>query len=365
MADNLFKRSIAVIKANQAASGAFIASPSFAQYQYSWFRDGSYIAYAMDLVGERESSRRFYDWAAAAVLARADVVARATTRAAGGEPPAPADILHTRYNLDGTVSDDDWPNFQLDGFGTLLWGMSEHIRRWGDQAADSWQQAARLVASYLAALWRQPCYDCWEEFGDKVHIATLAAVYGGLNAAADLLGTDEPRHSAAAIHRFVLDEGVTDGRLCKFIGSRLVDGSLIHAATPYRLLAPDDPLMVATVARIERDLVRDGGVHRYSEDSYYGGGQWILLSAYLGWHYLERGEVAAAQRLLDWIEGATCADGLLPEQVARHLNYPQMLPIWQERWGHSACPLLWSHAAYLTLASHLSRYLNRIDYAHD
>ena len=47
---DLYHRSIDIIKENQAASGAYVASPSFPTYHYCWLRDGSYIAYAMDSV---------------------------------------------------------------------------------------------------------------------------------------------------------------------------------------------------------------------------------------------------------------------------------------------------------------------------
>jgi len=44
------------------------------------------------------------------------------------------------------------------------------------------ERAAGLVANYLTALWQLPCYDCWEEYPDKMHPHTLAAIYGGLKA---------------------------------------------------------------------------------------------------------------------------------------------------------------------------------------
>lgn len=345
---DLYQHSIDLIRTNQSANGAYVASPSFPTYHYCWFRDGTYIAYAMDLVGEHTSARRFYDWAAAMVTQRAAAVERAIAAAPYGQP-APEDLLDTRYTLDGAVGTDDWPNFQLDGFGTLLWGMREHLRINRAALPSEWRPAIELLARYLGALWQLPCYDCWEEFGDKIHTATLAALYGGLEAAAALLNTSEYATTAAAIKAFVLDHCVAGESLSKFVGSPLVDASLIHVATPYRLLAPDHPLMRNTITRIERELRRDGGVHRYAEDSYYGGGEWVLLTAYLGWYYVETGVLHRAHELLSWIERRATQDGTLPEQVAANLNYPEMLPVWNERWGTSACPLLWSHAAYLTL----------------
>ncbi|MEO7913651.1 MAG: glycoside hydrolase family 15 protein [Roseiflexaceae bacterium] len=351
---DLTARSIELIRTNQAPSGAYVASPTFPTYHYCWFRDGTYIAYAIDLVGQQKSARSFYDWAADMVAGRAAAVERAIAAAPSGQP-APEDLLDTRYTLDGAVGTDDWPNFQLDGFGTLLWGMHAHLNHNQSPLPSEWRPAVALLARYLAALWHLPCYDCWEEFGDQVHTATLAAIYGGLRAAAQLLGEPTYAQAATAIKDFVLSHCITAGSLAKFVGSSAVDASLIHVATPYRLIEPSDPLMRATVARIEAELRSDsGGVHRYADDSYYGGGEWILLTAYLGWHYVELGEIERARPLLGWIERNASADALLPEQLAAHLNHPTMLSVWNERWGASASPLLWSHAAYLTLLTKLN-----------
>lgn len=352
----LYTRSIELIRAHQAPSGAYVASPTFGEYAYCWFRDGAYIAYAMDLVGEQGSAARFYEWATHMVESRRAQIERAVEAAYHTKLPAPEDLLHTRYALNGETTDDDWPNFQLDGFGTLLWGIAEHVSMSGRPMPEAWRGAVDLLARYLGALWRFPCYDCWEEFGDKVHTSTLAALYGGLNAASVLLGDDRHAEVAAAIKWFVLDHCVNNGSLCKFVGSDAVDSSLVHVSTPYRLLARDEPVMRATVERIERELRQaGGGAHRYAGDSYYGGGEWVLLTAYLGWYYTEQGQLARARALLAWVESCADADYMLPEQVAEHLNHPDMLSVWEERWGPSARPLLWSHAAYLTLSEHLRR----------
>jgi GH15 family glucan-1,4-alpha-glucosidase len=351
---DLYRRSIEVILENQSPGGAYVASPTFATYRYCWFRDGAYIAYAMDLVGEHESARRFYDWALAAVAGRAGQTERAIAAARDGVPPADL-LLHTRYALDGAPSDEEWPNFQLDGFGTLLRGLAEHLALTGRSLPDAWRTPLDVLARYLAALWRFPCYDCWEEFADLVHTSTLAAIYGGLNAAARLLDNDNLTSTAIELRDFVLAECVTDGSLGKSIGNSAVDANLIHVATPYHLLTPDDPIMRATVGRIESDLRQGGGVHRYAADSYYGGGEWVLLTAYLGWYYVDLRQPDLAAPLLDWVERQADARGRLPEQAAHNLTAPGMLPVWEERWGPSARPLLWSHAAYLTLVEQLRR----------
>src|SRR5712692_1116995 len=330
---SLFQRSVEIIQRNQSPSGAYVASPNFPTYRYCWFRDGSFIAYAMDLTGQRESAARFHAWAAAAVNARADLVRRAVDKARRGESLTGADVLHTRYSLNGQDGVEEvWPNFQLDGFGTWLWALGEHARL-GDQALPAeWLAAAQLVADYLAALWNRPCYDCWEEFPDQVHTHTLAAIFAGLEAHGRLAGVDQSP-SLHAIRQFILDHALAEGHFVKHTRSNMVDSSLLGLATPYRVVQPGDPHMRATVAKIEADLARGGGLHRYAADTYYGGGEWVLLTAWLGWYYVEMGETAKAQAALRWVETQADSDGQLPEQAPINLNDPTCLDPWRERWG--------------------------------
>lgn len=345
---SLHQHSGATILAHQHPGGAYVASPTFSTYAYSWLRDGSFIAHAIDRVGEHGSAAAFHRWVGT-VLRRYDAkLADLTARGLAGERVPLAEQMHTRFTVDGAESDAEWTNFQLDGYGTWLWALVDHLARTGDAAlyAELRPGVQRLVA-YLRAFWHLPCYDCWEEFGEKIHTATLAAVYGGLQA----IGSYDPTladDTPDAIRAFVLERCVVDGRLAKYIGSTLVDASLIGAATPYGLFPPDHPLMVATINRIARDL-HHGGVRRYVEDTYYGGGEWLLLAAWLGWYYAEAGEREPAQRLLSWVAAQATVEGHLPEQICTDPLSPAHYQPWVERWGAVATPLLWSHAMYLIL----------------
>ena len=148
---------------------------------------------------------------------------------------------------------------------------------------------------------------------------------------------------------------VLNGHFIKDLdGADEVDGNLVALAVPHAMIAPQDSLMRATIARIESELGRHG-VHRYAADTYYGGGEWVLLTAWLGWYYAETGDLDRACQLQTWIEAQADDQGHLPEQVAAHLNRPAGLDEWRARWGESARPLLWSHAAYITLHDAIGR----------
>jgi GH15 family glucan-1,4-alpha-glucosidase len=120
-------------------------------------------------------------------------------------------------------------------------------------------------------------------------------------------------------------------------------------ATPYRVVSPDDPVMSAAVDKIETTLRQNGGVHRYAADTYYGGGEWILLTAWLGWYYTQVGEYEKAEAAKDWVEEQADELGHLPEQIPAALNVPAYYEPWRQRWGDIASPLLWSHAQYIIL----------------
>jgi GH15 family glucan-1,4-alpha-glucosidase len=349
---NLYQHSIEVILENQSPSGAYPACPKYPNYRYSWFRDGAFIAYSMNLVGEHHSAEKFHDWAATNVIKRTHLIERTINKVSQDKSLDSDDILHTRYSVNGDEAKEDWPNFQLDGFGTWLWSLGEHQRLTNIRLNGELLRAARLVADYISALWERPCFDCWEEFPTKIHPHSLAAIYAGLRSQSELSGTDN-QQVLTDIRHYILDRAVTNGYFVKYIGSNFVDASLIGLAVPYKVFPPNDPIMRATVQEIDATLWNGGGVHRYPEDTFYGGGEWILLTAWLGWYYSQAGEMNKAVRMRQWVEDQADQLNELAEQVPATLIDASFYEPWKKRWGEIAKPLLWSHAMYIILYEEL------------
>lgn len=352
---NLRQSSIETILNNQHLKGSYMASPAFEQYRYCWMRDGSFIAYSMDLTGQTESAGGFFDWADTVISGKIDNVYRIIAIHDKGEKLLNGDFLPARYHMDGMDTNDEWPNFQLDGYGTWLWALCRHVEITGNkQLMGKYSKSIRAIADYLISFWNTPCYDCWEENGDKIHTSTLACIYGGLNSISAYLNEPGISDAAGAVKGYILAHCTGNGRLLKFPGSEDIDSSLLWAALPFKVLDVNDQIMRNTVMEIEKSLLHGRGVHRYVEDTYYGGGEWPLLSCWLGWYYAEIGLKSEAAGILRWAESNADKGGRMPEQILGHVNKAQYISKWKELWGEPAMPLLWSHAMYLILLDRLA-----------
>jgi GH15 family glucan-1,4-alpha-glucosidase len=351
---DLKQYSIQIIKENQTDNGAFIACPNFDNYKFCWLRDGSFIAYAMDRVGEYQSAEKFLVWVHQTIKGYRHKVETLLVKRQNGQKINIDDYLPTRYTVDGFESHDDWTNFQLDGYGTWLWALSEHIQFTGArELIDKFRESIDITVVYLNHFWNTPNYDCWEEFGDKIHTATLACIYGGLKSINQYLDRPDIAELLATISGFIKEHCVVDGKLTKFIGVKNVDASLLWVGLPFGIFSCHDEIFADTVHEIETRLLHGEGVHRYPEDTYYGGGEWLLLSAWLGWYYCNTGQWELARSILNWVEKQADQSGNMPEQVIQHVNDPSFIQPWKERWGPVAKPLLWSHAMYLVLLTEI------------
>jgi GH15 family glucan-1,4-alpha-glucosidase len=262
-----------------------------------------------------------------------------------------------RFALDGSTVTDDWPNFQIDGYGTWLWSLGQHLLITGQddvpaEFIDSVERAGRYLASFALS----PCYDVWEESGSALHTSTLACVYGGLMTAARLLGDVELFERAMAVKARVTLSAAQLGMYAKSNQNADVDASTLWLSTPFRVVEPTDPSFTRTVAAIESQLSLVGGIRRYPTDVFFGSGAWPVLTASLGWHYLTIGDLDGARRCHEWITERFDEEGRLGEQFGGELRDAPHYHEWVERWGPPARDLTWSHAMYVVLSLALESF---------
>lgn len=350
----LSARSVKVILQGQSPSGAFVASPNFPTYQFSWLRDGAYCAKAMNLVGEIDSASKFHRWAERTLLQQKTVAESLIFRLNNGEVPDMDEMLPTRYTLEGRleknneVENSAWPNYQLDGYGVWLDELRRHHQSLGTSDFDT--EVVDLVARYLAATWETDCFDCWEEIGDGQHASTLAAISGGLKSAGILLGKDKYLRKAEEVRDSLLAKFVRNGRFCKGLRDDRLDSSLLWLTLPFEMVELDNPIFVKTVEAIRTDLRgTTGGLYRYLGDTYFGGGEWLLLTSWLGWYDRLTNNESQYEYSKKWVIEQATQTLDLPEQSTAGTQEPTMIEPWVKRWGSVATPLLWSHAMYLLM----------------
>lgn len=349
--------SVSLILTEQTEHGAFPASPDFAQYRYCWLRDASFIAYALDRAGEHPAALKYHEWVDRTISApgvAAQIEAAIDSKLSKADVD-PAKMPPARFSLTGGVVDDEWPNFQIDGYGTWLWALNEHLRLSGAETLPAYfRSTVDRTAHYLSALAFEPCFDVWEEHGDEIHTSTLGSVYAGLRAASSMLGNASLSDRADEVREHIQGQARRVGYYAKSNIRRQVDASGLWLATPFSVADLEDPLFHTTAETIERRLTLDGGLRRYAQDTYYGGGAWPVLTCSLGWYYSMIGRPEDAWRCLEWTGAHIDDQGRLAEQFGGESRDPEHYREWVRQWGPPARNLLWSHAMYVILCAEIA-----------
>lgn len=368
----LFKRSLLIMRTNCDDGGAIIAANDYdiAQfgrdtYSYMWPRDGALVADAFASAGFLSVSRSFFQFCLKVITEEGY-------------------LLH-KYNADGTVGS-SWHPWLRQGVPTLpiqedetalvLWALWRHFNAFRDVEAvrPLYRRLISNAAEFLVSFRDEetglplPSYDLWEErFG--VHLFTVAAVIGGLEAAAHFataFGEDEQAE------RYTLCAEETRQAMIKHMWSpphqrfarmatRTKSGYTLdvtidaanYGVFAFGALPADDPKVVATMNAIEERLsikTQVGGVARYENDYYQqvsqdienvAGNPWFICTLWVAQHKIavakSPDDLTRAREILEWVVGHALPSGVLAEQVHPYTGEPL-----------SVSPLTWSHATFVT-----------------
>ncbi len=352
--EGLVGSSVKSILNNQNSAGAIVASPDFAEYHFCWLRDASFCSYALDLVSESSASARYHEWVRRAVEGICPLMTEVTDAHRRGEELNADKMPPARFSMDGSMVHDDWPNFQIDGYGTWLWSLEQHLKLSGRSTLPGeFFRVVRTVSDYLNEFAMTSCFDVWEENGTDRHTSTLASIFGGLMAGGRMLEDDLLESRAEEVREFIVTLGRENGHFTKSNANDDVDGSIVWLSTPFGVIESSDSLFTTTVSLIRSRLMLDGGIRRYPTDVYFGSGAWPVLTASLGWHFVNAGNYEEAGRCLDWVIGKF-QEGLLGEQFGGESRDRPNYDLWVNRWGVPAQDLMWSHAMFIILVNALT-----------
>ncbi len=311
-------------------------------YRFCWLRDATFTLLGFLHTGHKEEASAWIDW---------------LRRAVAGEPIE----VQPFYGIDGNRHSLEWEADWLQGFGDArpvrfgngavgqlqldIYGEvidALCVARQNGLAEDT-DDLVALLAERLEQIWREPDAGIWESRGDPAHyVYSKVMCWVAFDRAARMLDESRPecaqrwRDLAEEIRNEVLDRGFNEkrGAFTQAYESDALDGAVLRLPIVGFIDANDDR-MRQTVDAIERELVIDNLVYRYSSDETEDGvggaeGTFIAVGLWLADVYAMQGRKDDARRMFDAALDTANDLGLLSEECwpedGRQLgNIPQAL----------------------------------------
>jgi oligosaccharide amylase len=375
----LYKRSLLIARTQIDNCGSIMAGNDSDvvlfnrdTYSYMWPRDGALVAYALDLAGYSEITRRFFNLCAKIISKEGYFLHKYTpsgSLASSWHPWVKDNALQLPIQEDETA--------------LVIWALWNHYEIFKDIEfikplyKPLIKNAADMMMNYRDQQTRLPLasYDLWEE-RQGILTFTVATVYGGLTAAANFAHAfgeteiaEEYRQGAREV-REAMDRHLyleKERRFARMVNLNdkkemeidpAVDASLfgIFAFGAY---PPQDEKVKNTMEQIYEKLwckTDVGGIARYEGDSYHRvskevpGNPWFITTLWLAQYYIavaknER-DLERVLELLHWVSDRALPSGVLAEQINPYTNEPI-----------SVSPLTWSHATFVIV---IQQYLNKL-----
>jgi GH15 family glucan-1,4-alpha-glucosidase len=314
-------------------------------YRYCWLRDATFTLNALLLAGYEDEAAAWREW---------------LLRAVAGSP----DDLQILYGVTGVRRLDEYEvawlpgyeksvpvrlgnaaakQFQLDVYGEVMDTL--HLARVAGLAPEpeAWRVQVALL-KFLESHWEHPDDGLWEVRGPRRHfthskiMAWVAFDRAIKDAEQD--GLEGPierwRQLRDAIHRQVCEDGFDSNQnaFVQSYDSTHLDASLL-LIPQVGFLPADDSRVVGTIAAIERRLVVDGLVLRYSTATDVdalppGEGTFLPCSFWLADSYLLTGRRQESEALFERLLSLSNDVGLFAEEYdarAKRMlgNFPQAL----------------------------------------
>ena len=349
-------RSLITLKAlTYSPTGGIVAAPTTSlpewigsvrnwDYRYCWLRDATFTLYALLSSGYSDEATAWCAW-----LLRAIAGQPAQTQIMYGiagerrltefEAPWLPGYENSRPVRIGNAAHDQ---FQLDVYGEIL-DVFHTAQRYGFNLGDDAWRVARVLMNFVEQHWRDPDEGIWEVRGPRRHfthskvmawVAADRAVkaverYGHEGPVDQWRALRDTIHADVCRNAFSIDLNA----FVQYYGANTLDASVLMMPL-VGFLPAHDPRIVGTVEAVQRDLMDEGLVRRYSTDNPGvdglppGEGAFLPCTFWLADNLAMMGRYDEARAIFERLLGLCNDVGLLSEEydprAKRQLgNFPQ------------------------------------------
>jgi len=252
-------------------------------YRYCWLRDAYYALGAFRLLGHFEEREQFLHFLLNIASASGDLDLAPLYRIDGRSDLEERQLEHwAGYQGEKPVrvGNQAAQHRQFDVFGEMVLALTPLFldARFREHASPAALDLIRRLARKAVRVAGQPDAGIWE-FRSEWRPQTFSTLmcWAAADRMSRIAGIHCPENAAefttaaTAIREEILREAMDRSRGCLVAdyGGSEVDAALLQAIT-LRLLPPSDPIMVATMDVVRRDLSVDGWLKRYRTDDGFG-----------------------------------------------------------------------------------------------
>jgi GH15 family glucan-1,4-alpha-glucosidase len=313
-------------------------------YRFCWLRDATITLQSLLYSGFQSEAQDWRKWLLRAIAG--DPAEMQIMYGVAGERRLDEYIADWLPGYDGNpvrIGNAAAKQFQLDVYGEVMDALHQGRRSGLKRADPSWALQVRLI-EFVEAHWTEPDEGIWEVRGGPKHfthskLMAWVAVDRALKAVEEF-GLPGPADRWRALRDDIRTEIMTNGydekrqTFTQYYGSPELDAALLMIPL-VGFLPADDERVHGTVAAIERELLRDGFVQRYTQipgdtvDGLPAGeGAFLACTFWLADNYALMGRHDEAREVFERLLALRNDVGLLAEEYdpkARRLvgNFPQ------------------------------------------